>query len=398
MQASSVFLAAARRTPIGKCGGALAALTARDLGVAAARAVLEETGVPGEQIAQVILGQARPAGTGPNPARQVAYFAGLPETVPAFTINMACGSGLQAIICGWQAIAAGRADLILAGGVESMSNVPYLLPDLRWGMRMGTQPVVDAMYRDGFCCPLCDQVMGETAETLARQYQISREAQDALALESQHRAQRARERGWFQAELAPVAVPARKGAPVTVDRDEHPRENATLEQLARLPPVFAPPEEGGTVTPGNASGITDGGAACLLASEQALQEHGLTPLARLVDWTVAGVDPAIMGIAPVAAVRELLDRQGLTLAEIDLIELNEAFAAQVLACAADLDLDQERLNVQGGAIALGHPIGCTGARITVTLAHALRRTGGRRGIATLCISGGQGLALLLERV
>jgi acetyl-CoA C-acetyltransferase len=396
-----VVLAAPVRTPIGKFGGALAPLSAADLGTAAAAAALARAGLlPGriDQVDQVIFGHARQAGGGPNTARQIAHRAGVPADRPAFTVNQACGSGLQAVLCAARAIRLGEARVVLAGGTESMSNTPYLLPRARWGYRLGHAEIVDGMYRDGFDDPLSGLVMGETAEELAAETGIDRAAADAYALRSQQRCARARAAGRFAAEIVPVEVEGRKGR-VVVDRDEHPRDGVTPEALARMAPVF---RGGGTVTAANASGITDGAAALVVASRQAAAELGLPVAARLLGWEVVGVEPRIMGIGPVPAVRRLLGRAGEgfdALDSIDAIELNEAFASQVLACLAGLGLaaDSERVNPDGGAIALGHPIGATGARILVTLLHGLEARQGRRGIATLCVSGGMGLAALVER-
>ncbi|HXO28591.1 MAG TPA: thiolase family protein [Thermoanaerobaculia bacterium] len=428
-----IVLAAPVRTPIGKFGGALAALSAADLGTAAAAAALSRAGLaPGrtDLVDQVIFGHARQAGGGPNTARQIAHRAGVPDDRPAFTVNQACGSGLQAVLCAARAILLGEARVVLAGGTESMSNTPYLLPRARWGYRLGHGEIVDGMYRDGFDDPLSGLVMGATAEELAVEAGIDRAAADAYALRSQERCERARAAGRFAAEIVPVEVAGKRGASspgaiVVVDRDEHPRDGVTLEALARMAPVF---RQGGTVTAANASGITDGAAALIVASRQAAAELGLPVTARLLGWEVVGVEPRIMGIGPVPAVRRLLERchrerggganGGLpafgatdatgalattdefrALDAIDTIELNEAFASQVLACLAGLDLpaDSERVNPDGGAIALGHPIGATGARILVTLLHGLEARQQRLGIATLCVSGGMGLAALVER-
>jgi acetyl-CoA C-acetyltransferase len=389
-----LVLAAPVRTPIGKFGGGLASLSAADLGTAAARGCLERAGLAPEAVDQVIFGHGRQAGGGPNTARQIGYRAGVPVDRPAFTVNQACASGLQAVLSAARTILCGEADVILAGGTESMSNTPYLLPRARWGYRMGHDEVVDGMYRDGFNDPLSKLVMGETAEELAVEAGIDRAAADAWALTSQNRSERARGEGRFVSEIVPIEVPGRKGA-VTIAADEHPRNGVTPEELARLTPVF---REGGTVTAGNASGITDGAAAIVVASEAAAERLNLPVMARLVDWEVVGVDPRIMGIGPVPACRRLLARTGLTGDDIDQIELNEAFASQVLACLKDLPFDPERVNPDGGAISLGHPIGATGVRILVTLLHGLERRGGRRGIATLCVSGGMGVAALVERI
>ena len=389
-----VFVLSALRTPIGKFGGAFASLSAADLGTAAARAALERSGLPAAAVSETIFGHARQAGGGPNTARQVSHRAGVPDSVPAFTVNKACGSSLKALTLGALTIAAGENEVVLAGGTECMSATPYLLPGARFGTRMGHVDLVDGMYRDGFLCPLCGQLMGETAENLVREFGISRAEQDAFALESQRRAQAAIESGRFDAEIVPVEVPGRKG-PTLVSRDEHVRGDTTLESLARLPAVFD--ASGGTVHAGNSSGITDGAAALVLASEKAAAKSGVEPLGRITAWASAGVEPSRMGVGPVPAIRALLARTGRALSEIDRIELNEAFAAQVLACARELPLDLSRVNVSGGAIALGHPIGATGARISTTLLHEMRRSDVKTGIATLCISGGLGMAVLFER-
>ncbi len=391
----NVYLTASVRTPIGRFGGTLASWTAADLGVAAAKASLERAGLPPHQIQQSIWGCARQAGGGPNVARQITYRAGVPETVPAFTVNQACGSGLQAIMLAAQQIMLGRAEIVLAGGTESMSRVPYFAEGARWGMRMGNTELVDGMYRDGFNDPLSGLVMGETAENLARQYRISRAEQDEYALRSQRRAQAAIESGRFDGEITPLEIKGRKGEMTNFTLDEHARANTTSADLAKLASVFS---KDGTVTAGNSSGITDGAAAIVVLSEAALAESGVRAEARIVDYEVTGVAPEIMGIGPVPAIKALLARQQLALADIDLIELNEAFAAQAIACDRELKFDQDRLNVNGGAIALGHPIGCTGVRVTTTLIHEMKKRDARLGLSTLCVSGGMGLALLLERV
>jgi acetyl-CoA C-acetyltransferase len=381
-----VYLCAPVRTPIGRFGGALLDKTAPELGAHAARACLERVGLDPAAVDLTIMGCGRQAGAGPNVARQVSHRAGVPDTVPAYTINQACASSLVGILQAWQTIALGDADVVLAGGTESMSNTPYLLPRARWGYRLGHGELVDGMYRDGFLCPLCGDLMGATAETLADRYSIPRDEQDAYAAESQRRYEAARQAGRWAAEVAPF--------PDGLEADEHPRPGTTAEKLAKLPPVF---RENGSVHAGNSSGITDGAAAVIVASEEAVERLGLDPWARCVDWANEGVDPAIMGIGPVPAVRKVLERQEISIDAIDVIELNEAFAAQVLAVARDLELDLARVNPNGGAIALGHPIGATGARITVTLLHEMARTDARLGIATLCVSGGMGTALLVER-
>ncbi|MFN2514589.1 MAG: acetyl-CoA C-acyltransferase [Pyrinomonadaceae bacterium] len=391
----NVYLTASVRTPIGRFGGTLASWTAADLGVAVAKESLSRAHLRPDEIQQSIWGCARQAGGGPNVARQIIYRAGVPETVPAFTVNQACGSGLQAIILAAQQIMLGRAEVVLAGGTESMSRVPYFAEGARWGMRMGNTELVDGMYRDGFSDPLSGMVMGETAERLARQYDIPRDSQDEYALRSQQRAEAAIEGGRFDVEIVKLEIKGRKGQIAHFERDEHCRAGTTKEDLVNLRPVFS---ENGTVTAGNSSGITDGAAALIVISEESLKQSGAQPQARIVDYEVTGVAPEIMGIGPVPAVRALLDRQELKLADIDLVELNEAFAAQVIACDRELNFDSDRLNVNGGAIALGHPIGCTGVRMTTTLLHEMARRGAKFGLSTLCVSGGMGLALLLERV
>ncbi len=392
---TNVYLAGSVRTPIGRFGGTLASWTAADLGVAVAKESLYRAKLQPDQIQQSVWGCARQAGGGPNVARQITYRAGAPESVPAFTVNQACGSGLQAIILASQQIALGRADVVLAGGTESMSRVPYFAEGARWGMRLGNMELVDGMYRDGFNDPLSGLVMGETAENLARSYEVSRDEQDQYALRSQQRAQAAIETGRFDEELARLEIKGRRGETIMFERDEHCRVGTTMQDLAKLAPVFS---KDGTVTAGNSSGITDGAAAVMVMSEAALTRAGAEPEARILDYEIVGVAPEIMGIGPVPAVRALLERQSLSLSDIDLVELNEAFAAQVISCDRDLHFDPDRLNVNGGAIALGHPIGCTGVRITTTLLHEMKRRDAKRGIATLCVSGGMGIALLVERV
>jgi acetyl-CoA C-acetyltransferase len=388
-----VFLAGAVRTPIGRFGGSLKEWTAADLGVAVATESLRRANIQPDQIEDSIWGCARQAGGGPNVARQITFRASVPETVPAFTVNQACGSGLRAIILAAEKIMLGRADIVLAGGTESMSRVPYFAENARWGARMGHVDLIDGMYRDGFNDPLSKMVMGETAEELAKRYEIARDEQDEYALRSQQRAAAAIEGGKFDQEIAPLQLKSRKGE-VTLDRDEHPRANTTANDLKKLSTVFS---KEGTITAGNSSGITDGAAAVMVMSEDALKESGAEPMARIVDYEIAGVPPEIMGIGPVPATRALLERQKLSLPDIDLIELNEAFAAQVIACDRELQFDAEKLNVNGGAIALGHPIGCTGVRITTTLLHEMKKRNAKRGLATLCISGGMGISLLIER-
>src|SRR5438105_3445078 len=399
----SVYLAGAVRTPIGRFGGSLASWTAADLGAAVAKESLKRAHVRPDQIDDSIWGCARQAGGGPNVARQITFRAGIPDRVPAFTVNQACGSGLRAIILAAEKIMLGRANIVLAGGTESMSRVPYFAEGARWGARLGHVDLVDGMYRDGFNDPLSGMVMGETAEELAKRYEIARDEQDEYALRSQQRAAAAIDGDRFDQEIVPLErKPPKRGSSPTVREgsdnlfatDEHVRADTSIESLRKLAPAFS---KDGSVTAGNSSGITDGAAAVLVMSEEALKESGAEPLARIVDYEIVGVPPEIMGIGPVPATRAVLARQNLSLNDVDLVELNEAFAAQVIACDRDLQFDHERLNVNGGAIALGHPIGCTGVRITTTLLHEMKRRNAKRGLATLCISGGMGIALLVER-
>jgi len=442
----AVYIVSAVRTPIGKFGAMLQDFTHPDLGVIAVRAALERafglplpkerragefdgpaesghrdtearrqgikegpTGLPW-RVDEVIFGNARPAGVGPNPARQIAWRSGLGDDVPAFTVNMACASGLRAVVLGLQEIVTGAAEIIVAGGAEAMSRVPYLV-DGRWGFKLGNQPLIDGMYRDGFLCPISKMMMGETAEVLAGQYKISREEQDVFAVESHRRAARAAAECRFKAEIVPIDVKDKKGNVTRMEKDEHVRADASLESMAKLPPVFS---KTGTITAGNSSGITDGAAAVVLASEKKVRELNLKPIARIVDAANAAVDPRVMGIGPVPAVHKLTERTGTKIEDYDAVELNEAFAAQVIACDRDLHFDPARLNPNGGAIALGHPIACTGSRILTTLIHEVRNpsaaatgptaspaTGprtGRKGLATLCVSGGMGVAVEIETV
>ena len=379
------------RTPIGRFMGSFAELPAVELGVLAAREAMRRSRVEPDQIDQTILGHARQAGNGPNTGRQVSVRAGVPVEVSAYNVNIACGSGMKAVQLGAQQIALGDSEVVLAGGMENMTRVPFLLDRMRTGYRMGDAQVYDAMYRDGLLDPLCGLIMGETAENLVDRYGLSRTEQDEFALESQHKAAAGAE--GRAAELFAVEAPSGKDT-LTVTEDEHPRPDTTLEGLARLKPVF---REGGSVTAGNSSGITDGAAAMVLMSASRAEAEGRQPLARIIGMSWAGVPPEIMGIGPVPATKKVLERTGLSLADIDLIEINEAFAAQVLACERELKFDRDRLNVHGGGISLGHPIGMSGARIILSLAYAMRSRGAALGLATLCISGGQGLAVVLER-
>jgi acetyl-CoA C-acetyltransferase len=383
------------RTPIGRFLGSFAEVPAVELGVLAAREAMRRSVVEPDQIDQAILGHARQAGNGPNTGRQVSVRAGVPVEVSAYNVNIACGSGMKAVQLGAQQIALGDSEVVLAGGMENMTRVPFLLDRMRTGYRMGDAKVYDAMYRDGLLDPLCGLLMGETAENLVDRYDLSRTEQDEFALESQQKAAAgtaARAVEMFAVE-APAGRGTRKGT-VNVTDDEHPRPDTTLERLAELEPVF---REGGSVTAGNSSGITDGAAAMVLMSASRAEAEGRQPLARIIGMSWAGVPPEIMGIGPVPATRKVLDRTGLSLADIDLIEINEAFAAQVLACERELKFDRDRVNVHGGGISLGHPIGMSGARIILSLAYAMRSRGAALGLATLCISGGQGLAVVLER-
>jgi acetyl-CoA C-acetyltransferase len=384
---SDVVILSAARTPIGRYGGTLRDIHPAELGAVAARAAIARAGVTAADVDEVWIGHGRQAGSGPNPARQVGHRAGVPVSAPAQTINKACASGLQAIVSGAQSILLGDSQVVLAGGIESMSRMPYLIDsiDARWGHRMGNFTLVDAMYRDGFQCPLSNMIMGETAERLAEQYGISREQSDCFALDSQRKAKAAIDAGRFLREIAPVG---------DLDRDEHPRGDTTIDSLKKLPPVFGH----GVITAGSSSGITDGGAAVVLTSAEQARARGLKPMARILGWASAGVDPAIMGIGPVPAIQKLQQRIGIMPDDYDLVELNEAFAPQVLAVLKDVPIAADRLNVNGGAIALGHPIGCTGTRIVVTLLHELERRGARLGLATLCVSGGMGMAVAVERI
>ncbi len=392
--APEVVIVSAVRTPIGRFLGSLSTLSAPELGEVAVRGALTAAGISPEDVDLLHFGHGRQAGCGPNPARQVLFRAGIPATAPASTINQACASGLKAIQLAADDLRQGRARVAVAGGMESMSRVPFLLDRMREGYRLGHAPLLDGMYRDGFLCPLAEMVMGETAELLAKERNISRDDQDRYALESQQKAGAAMAAGRFQEELVPVTVRSRRQE-TTVAADEHPRPDTSLEKLGRLPTVFDP--EAGTVTAGNSSGITDGAAALVLMTAPEAERRGLEPLAVVGDSQTCGCDPKRMGLGPVPATRTLLERTGLTLEDFDLIELNEAFAAQVLAVLQELPLPRERLNVNGGAIALGHPIGCTGARIVVTLLHEMRRRGVRRGLATLCVSGGLGMSAIFTR-
>ncbi len=390
-----IAIVGAVRTPIGKFLGSLSPFSAVELGTIAVRALGERTGIDLTEVDELIFGQGRQLGSGTNPARQVALGAGMLESSVAMTINKACGSSLKAIHLARSSLLLDDRSLVIAGGMESMTNIPFLLPDMRQGYRLGHAEALDGNYKDGFVCPLLGEPMGNTAEYLADEYQIGRVAQDEYALSSQQRAAAARAAGRFDEEIVPIEVPGKRGQTSTMAIDEHIREGATLAGLAKLPAVFRP--DGGTVHAGNASGITDGAAALMLTTEAECNRRGLTPLGFIGAATTAGVSPRIMGIGPVPAVRKLCEKTGRSLDDYDLVELNEAFAAQALACLHDLSFDRDRVNVNGGAIALGHPIGATGARIVVTLLHEMRRRGVDRGLATLCMSGGLGMAVEFER-
>ncbi len=388
MQNSSVVLSAVR-TPIGKFGGALAKTTAVELATVAVGEALRRAGVPPESVDSVIVGQARQAGNGPNPARQVAIAAGLPESAVAWTLNQACASGLAAIDQAHKALLLGEAEVVVAAGMESMSRVPYLLENARWGLRLGHDQITDAMYKDGLFCPMSGVVMGETVEALVDEFGISRAEQDEYAARTQQRCQAAREAGRFADEIVPV--PLKKGQ--VLSKDEHPRDNVTVDGLAGIGPVYKLASRTGTVTAANASGITDGASALVLTTKAKAEAMGWTAFAHYEGGATVGLQPQRMGLGPVYAVEALLKkRPDLTLESFDLVELNEAFAAQVLACLRSLPIPAEKLNVNGGSIALGHPIGCSGNRIAVTLLHELKRRGGGRGLATLCVSGGLGIA------
>ncbi|AZZ75669.1 acetyl-CoA acetyltransferase [Pseudomonas sp. RU47] len=390
-----VVIVAATRTAIGSFQGSLASVSAVDLGAAVIRQLLEQTGLDGAQVDEVIMGQVLTAGAGQNPARQSAIKAGLPHAVPALTLNKVCGSGLKALHLGAQAIRCGDAEVIIAGGQENMSLSNYVMPGARTGLRMGHAQIVDTMISDGLWDAFNDYHMGITAENLVDKYQISREQQDAFAAASQQKAAAAIEAGRFVDEITPILIPQRKGDPVAFKVDEQPRGDTTAESLAKLRPAF---KKDGSVTAGNASSLNDGAAAVILMSAEKAKALGLPVLAKIAAYANAGVDPAIMGIGPVSATRRCLDKAGWNIDHLDLIEANEAFAAQSLAVAKDLQWDLDKVNVNGGAIALGHPIGASGCRVLVTLLHEMIKRDAKKGLATLCIGGGQGVALALERV
>ncbi|WP_369881390.1 acetyl-CoA C-acetyltransferase [Anaerosalibacter bizertensis] len=389
-----VVIASAVRTAVGTYGGSFKNVPAVDLGVVTVKEAIKRAGIKADQVDELIFGNVLQAGLGQNVARQISVHAGIPIEVPSFTVNKVCGSGLKTVELAAQAIIAGEADIVIAGGTENMSQAPYLLNNNRWGQRMGDGKVVDEMIKDGLWDIFNDYHMGITAENVAEKWNITREEQDEFALRSQLRAEEAIKSGRFKDEIVPVEVPQRKGDPKIVDTDEHPRFGSTIEGMAKLRPAF---KKDGTVTAGNASGINDGAAALVVMSKEKAEELGIEPLATIVSYASAGVDPSIMGTGPIPASRKALEKAGLTVKDLDLVEANEAFAAQSLAVAKELELDMEKTNVNGGAIALGHPIGASGARILVTLLHEMAKRDVKHGLATLCIGGGQGTALIVRR-
>ncbi len=395
MEMESVVILSACRTPIGAFGGSLKDHSAADLGATVIREAINRAGVAPADVGDVILGCVLQAGNGMNVARQAALRAGVPAEAPAETVNRVCGSGLQAVVHAAEAIKVGYTDMVIAGGTESMTNAPYLLKGARWGYRTGNAEVTDYLVGEGLTCAISGCHMGSTAEEIASRYSVSRADQDAFAAESQRRAEAAITSGRFRDEIVPVEVKQRKGTPAPFENDEHPRGGTTIEKLGSLKPAF---KSGGSVTAGNASGINDGASALVVASEKWARAHGKQPLVRVVSYASMGVAPAIMGMGPVPAVQRALERARLTVGDIDLVELNEAFAAQSLAVMRELKLDPGKVNVNGGAIALGHPIGASGARVLTTLIYELRRRGGRYGLATLCIGGGMGIAMIVQRV
>ena len=390
----NIVIVAAGRSAVGSFGGTLSSLPAADLGAVVIKGLLEKTGIAPDQVDEVILGQVLTAATGQNPARQAAIKAGLPVKVPAMTINKVCGSGLKAVHLAMQGVACGDGEIIIAGGQESMSQAPHALPKSREGQRMGDWKMVDTMILDGLWDIFNQYHMGLTAENIARKYHLQRDEQDSFAAASQQKTEAAQKAGRFKDEIIPVVIPQRKGDPITFTEDEFPRHGTTKEGLAKLRPAF---DKEGTVTAGNASGINDGAAGVIVMTEEKAQSLGLTPMARIVAFASAGVDPAIMGTGPIPASTKCLDRAGWRIADLDLVEANEAFAAQALSVNKEMGWDPEKVNVNGGAIALGHPIGASGARVLVTLLHEMGRRDAKKGLATLCIGGGQGVAMAVER-
>jgi len=391
---NDVVIVAAARTALGTFGGSLAGIPASTLGATVIKALLERSGLQPDQIDEVIMGQVLQAGVGQNPARQASIEAGLPDSTPALTINKVCGSGLKAVHLAAQAVMCGDAEIMIAGGQENMSASPHILPNSRNGQKMGNWPLVDTMVQDGLWCAFNDIHMGITAENIAEKYDISREEQDTFAAGSQQKTEAAQNEGRFAEEIVPVEVPQRRGDPVVFDRDEFPRAGTTSEGLGKLRPAF---KREGTVTAGNASGINDGAAAVVVMSAAKAEELGLTPMATIRSFSSAGVDPAIMGTGPIPATTKTLEKAGWNINDLDLIESNEAFAAQAISVNKELGWDLEKVNVSGGAISIGHPIGASGARILVTLLHGMKRHDAKKGLATLCIGGGQGVAMALER-
>jgi acetyl-CoA C-acetyltransferase len=390
----NVVIASAARTPIGSFSGALASVPAAQLGRLVIAEVIRRAGVSGERVEEVIMGQVLQAGCGPNPARQASIRAGIPEYVPAYTINKLCGSGLKSVALGALAIAAGEADMIVSGGMESMSRAPYLLEKARNGYRMGNGTLEDTILKDALMDAFYDIHMGITAENIADRHHISRDEADAFALQSQQKTAKALSEGRFIREIVPVSIPGKRGEEVPFAEDEYPRSETTMESLAKLRPAF---KESGVVTAGNSSGINDSAAAVLLMEEELAGKTGIRPMARILGWGTVGIDPRIMGMGPVESIRKALSKAGLTLDDIDLVELNEAFAVQSLAVIRELRLDSRKVNVNGGAIALGHPVGASGARVLVTLLHEMERSNLRHGLTSLCIGGGQGIAMIVER-
>jgi len=390
-----VVIASAARTPIGSYGGALKSVSAQDLGITAVKEAINRAGIKPEDVDEMVFGCVLQAGLGQNVARQISIGAGIPKEKPAMTLNIVCGSGLRSVSLAAQMIMAGDSDIVVAGGTESMSNAPYLLTDERWGARMGDKKVVDEMIKDGLWDAFNDYHMGMTAENIVEKYGLTREEQDELAALSQNRAEKARAEGKFKDEIVPVEVKDRKGNVTVVDTDEHIREGVTAEGISKLKPAFK--RDGGSVTAANASGLNDGSAALVVMSEEKAKELGVTPLATIVSYATEGVDPAIMGTGPIPTVRKALEKANLSLEDIDLIEANEAFAAQALSVIKDLGLNTDIVNVNGGAIALGHPVGASGARILTTLLYEMQKRDSKKGIATLCIGGGMGTAVVVER-
>jgi acetyl-CoA C-acetyltransferase len=390
----NIVIVAAARTAVGNFGGSLAGVSASEMGARVIKGLLEKTGVDPQQVDEVILGQVLTAGAGQNPARQTTLSAGLPQKVPAMTINKVCGSGLKAVHLAWQAVATGDAEIVLAGGQENMSASAHVLPRSRDGQRMGDWKMVDTMITDGLWDAFNNYHMGVTAENIAKKFDYSRAMQDTFAATSQQRAEAAQKAGKFNDEIVPVEIPQRRGDPVVFDSDEFPRHGTTAETLAKLRPAF---DKEGTVTAGNASGINDGAAVVMVMRESKARELGLEPLGRIVAFASAGVDPAIMGTGPIPASTKCLEKAGWKVADLDLVEANEAFAAQAMSVNQEMGWDMDKVNVNGGAIALGHPIGASGARVLVTLLHEMKRRDAKRGLATLCIGGGQGVAMAIER-